>query len=40
VQEGARLENVICDKEVIITKNRWLKGAENYPYIVKKKARI
>ena len=40
VQEGARVENVICDKEVIITKNRWLKGAENYPYIVKKKARI
>ena len=40
VQDGARVENVICDKEVIITKNRWLKGAENYPYIVKKKARI
>lgn len=40
VQEGARVENVICDKEVIITKNRWLKGAENYPYIVTKKARI
>ena len=40
VQEGARVENVICDKEVIITKNRWLKGAENYPYIIKKKARI
>ena len=40
VQEGARVENVICDKEVIITKNRWLKGAENYPYIIKKKERI
>ena len=40
VQDGARVENVICDKEVIITKNRWLKGAENYPYIIKKKARI
>jgi len=40
VQDGARVENVICDKEVIITKNRWLKGSENYPYIVKKKARI
>ena len=40
VQEGARVENVICDKNVIITKNRWLKGAENYPYIVTKNARI
>ena len=40
VQEGARVEAVICDKNVIITKNRWLKGAENYPYIVKKNARI
>ncbi len=40
VQDGARVENVICDKEVIITKNRWLKGAENYPYIVRKKVRI
>ncbi|MCR5834596.1 MAG: glucose-1-phosphate adenylyltransferase subunit GlgD [Selenomonadaceae bacterium] len=40
VQEGARVEGVICDKNVIITKNRWLKGAENYPYIVTKNARI
>ena len=40
VQEGARVEAVICDKNVIITKNRWLKGAENYPYIVTKNARI
>lgn len=40
VQDGARVEAVICDKNVIITKNRWLKGAENYPYIVTKNARI
>ena len=40
IQDGARLENVICDKNVIITKNKWLKGAENYPYIVKKNVRI
>ena len=40
VQEGARVEAVICDKNVIITKNRWLKGSENYPYIVTKNARI
>jgi glucose-1-phosphate adenylyltransferase len=40
VQEGARLENVIADKNVIVTKNRWLKGAENYPYIITKNARI
>ena len=40
VQEGARVESIIADKNVIITKNRWLKGAENYPYIVTKNARI
>ncbi|MBR4152459.1 MAG: glucose-1-phosphate adenylyltransferase subunit GlgD [Selenomonadaceae bacterium] len=40
VQDGARVEAVICDKNVIITKNRWLKGSENYPYIVTKNARI
>ena len=40
VQEGARLEAVIADKNVIFTKNRWLKGSENYPYIVTKNARI
>lgn len=40
VQDGARVENVICDKNVIITKNRWLKGVESYPYIVTKNTRI
>ena len=40
VGEGARVENVIADKNVIISKNRWLKGAENYPYIVAKNVRI
>ncbi len=40
IQDGARLENVICDKNVIVTKRRWLKGAENYPYIVTKNVRI
>lgn len=40
VGEGARVENVIADKNVIISKNRWLKGAENYPYIVGKNVRI
>ena len=40
VGEGARVENLIADKNVIISKNRWLKGAENYPYIVAKNVRI
>ena len=40
VQEGARLESVIADKNVIFTKNRWLKGSENYPFIVTKNSRI
>ena len=40
VGDGARVENVIADKNVIISKNRWLKGAENYPYIIGKNVRI
>lgn len=40
VEDGARVENVICDKNVMITKNRWLKGVETFPYIVTKNARI
>lgn len=36
IQEGALLENVICDKNVVITKDKWLKGASNYPLIVTK----
>lgn len=40
VEDGARVENVICDKNVMITKNRWLKGVESFPYIVTKNARI
>ena len=40
VEDGARVENVICDKNVMITKNRWLKGVESFPYIITKNARI
>jgi glucose-1-phosphate adenylyltransferase len=36
IQEGALIENVICDKNVVITKDKWLKGAPNYPLIVTK----
>jgi glucose-1-phosphate adenylyltransferase len=36
IQDGALIENVICDKNVVITKEKWLKGAPNYPLIVKK----
>ena len=40
IEEGARVENIICDKNVMITKNRWLKGVESFPYIIKKNTRI
>ena len=36
LQEGALIENVICDKNVVITQGKWLKGASNYPLIVEK----
>lgn len=36
IQEGSLIENVICDKNVIITEEKWLKGAANYPLIVTK----
>lgn len=36
LQEDALLENVICDKNVVITRGKWLKGASNYPLIVEK----
>ena len=40
IEDGARVENMICDKNVIVTKNRWLKGVETFPYIVTKNTRI
>lgn len=36
LQENALAENVICDKNVVITRDKWLKGAPNYPLIVGK----
>lgn len=33
---NARLENVICDKDVIITSEKWLKGEKNYPLVIEK----
>lgn len=35
-EENALVENVICDKNVVITEEKWLKGAPNYPLIVEK----
>lgn len=35
-EENALIENVICDKNVVITEGKWLKGAPNYPLIVEK----
>ena len=36
LKDNALVENVICDKNVVITEDKWLKGAPNYPLIVHK----
>ena len=36
LQQDALVENVICDKNVVITQGKWLKGASNYPLIGEK----
>ena len=36
LQEDTLVENVICDKNVIVSEGKWLKGAENYPLIIEK----
>lgn len=36
IAENAIVENVICDKNVCITKGKWLKGESNYPLVVEK----
>lgn len=40
IEEGATIENVIADKEVIITKGKHLRGQEHYPLVIKKKTVI
>ena len=40
IEDDAMLRDVICDKNVIVSKDQWLKGAENYPLIVAKGTRI
>jgi glucose-1-phosphate adenylyltransferase len=40
VEEGAFLRNVILDKNVIITQDKQLKGDDNYPIVIEKKAII
>ena len=36
IGEGSILENVICDKDVVITPGRILKGDPNYPLVIRK----
>ncbi len=36
IGEGAVLEHVICDKDVVITPGRVLKGDPNYPLVIRK----
>ena len=36
LEENALVEYVICDKNVVISKDKWLRGAPNYPLIVGK----
>ena len=40
IQNGALVENVICDKNVVITADKWLKGATEYPLVIRKNATI
>ena len=40
LKDGALIENVICDKNVVVSKDKWLKGAPNYPLIVTKNVKI
>lgn len=40
IGEGALLENVICDKEVKITKGKRLIGEKRYPLVIKKRTVI
>ncbi|MEG6585395.1 glucose-1-phosphate adenylyltransferase subunit GlgD [Dendrosporobacter sp. 1207_IL3150] len=36
IAENAIIENVICDKDVIITNGKWLKGDQRYPLVIEK----
>lgn len=36
ISENSHIENTICDKNVIVSSQKCLKGAENYPFIVEK----
>ncbi|MCR5176755.1 MAG: glucose-1-phosphate adenylyltransferase subunit GlgD [Anaerovibrio sp.] len=36
IEENAMLRDVICDKNVFISADQWLKGSENYPLVVAK----
>ena len=40
IEDNAMLRNVICDKNVHVTADQWLKGAENYPLIIAKNTTI
>ncbi|EKU70587.1 glucose-1-phosphate adenylyltransferase subunit GlgD [Selenomonas sp. F0473] len=40
IGDGALVENVICDKNVVITPEKWLKGAREYPLVIKKNITI
>ena len=36
IEKDVNLENVICDKNTIITAGHILKGAPNYPIVIEK----
>ncbi len=36
IAANAVLENVICDKDVLITTGKWLKGDQTYPLVIEK----
>ena len=40
VEEGAKLEYIITDKEVTVTAGKELKGTETYPVYIVKHGRV
>ncbi|WP_231038419.1 hypothetical protein [Pectinatus frisingensis] len=36
IKENAFIENVICDKNVMVDVKKVLKGADDYPFIIEK----
>lgn len=40
IEEDAVLENIISDKEVVVTRGKYLKGEKHYPLVIRKRTAI